>query len=138
MAGGGPLMWMAGGLVGLVSLIPSLDMAGAQAASPGAAVSVPRAPDGQYYADVSIGGRHVRALIDPQASAVLIAGSDAAALGLGDSAGVRMLPPLAIGSLTLSGVEGQVAPGLPVTIIGRPALDRLSRVSVDDGALLLN
>ena len=61
-------------------------------------------------------------------------------MGLGDGSATRslMLPPMAIGGLTVTGVHGQVAPLLPVTIVGRPALDRLSRVRVEEGALLLN
>lgn len=46
------------------------------------AVEIPRAPDGHYYATLSVGGKAIRFMADTGASGVVLSKADAGALGI--------------------------------------------------------
>ena len=141
MAGSGSLLWYAAGLVGLVSLTPALDQAAPapeSAAVTSGGFTILRAPDGQFYTDVSIGSETVRMLVDPGASTVLLTPDDAARLGIhpGDGFTPVTLPTLALGPIGAASIDAVVAPDLPVSLLGRSFLDKVS-VSVDSERMVL-
>ena len=141
MAGSGSLLWYAAGLVGLVSLTPALDKAAPAPQSSQRAAggfTILRAPDGQFYTDVNIGAERVRMLVDPGASTVLLTPDDAARLGIhsGDGFTPVTLPTLAIGPIGAASIDAVVAPDLPVSLLGRAFLDKVS-VSVDSERMVL-
>lgn len=141
MAGSGSLLWYAAGLVGLVSLTPALDQAAPALESSTVAAggfTIPRAPDGQFYTDVNIGQERVRMLVDPGASTVLLTPDDAARLAIDPGEGFTpvTLPTLALGPIGAASVEAVVAPDLPVSLLGRSFLDKVS-VSVDSEQMVL-
>lgn len=141
MSGSGSLLWAVAGLVGLASLTPALDKASPapQTSSVSATgYTILRAPDGQFYADVSVGSDHVRMLVDPGASTVLLTPADAARLGIASGEGFSRtsLPTLALGPIGAAGVEAVVAPDLPVSLLGRSFLDQVA-VSVEHDRMVL-
>jgi aspartyl protease family protein len=142
MAGSGPLIWYAAGLIGLVSLTPALDQAAPAPADPTAIAAggftILRAPDGQFYTDVNIGAERVRMLVDPGAPDVLLTPDDAARLGIEPGAGFTpvTLPTLALGPIAAASVDAVVAPDLPVSLLGRSFLNKVS-VSVDAERMVL-
>ena len=134
------MLWYAAGLVGLVSLTPALDQA---APAPEASIvaggyTILRAPDGQFYTDVSVGSEHVRMLVDPGAATVLLTPDDAVRLGIKPGEGFTRatLPTLALGPIAAASVDAVVAPDLPVSLLGRSFLDKVS-VSVDRDRMVL-
>ena len=141
MAGSGSLLWYVAGLVGLVSITPALDNAAPAPQGSAAMVGghiILRAPDGQFYTDVSIGSQHVRMLVDPGATSVLLTPDDAARLGIKPADGFTptTLPTIALGPIGAASVDAVVAPDLPVSLLGRTFLDRVS-VSVDGDRMVL-
>jgi len=141
MAGSGSLLWYVAGLVGLVSITPALDQvtcAPERAPVTASGFTILRAPDGQFYTDVSIGSERIRMLVDPGASAVLLTPEDAARLGIEAHAGFTPapLPTIAVGPIAAADVDGTVAPDLPVSLLGRSFLDKVS-VSVDAERMVL-
>ena len=142
MAGSGSLLWYGAGLIGLVSLTPALDQAApapeARAAIAAGGFTILRAPDGQFYTDVNIGAERVRMLVDPGASSVLLTPDDAARLGIepGDGFTPVTLPTLGLGPIAAASVDAIVAPDLPVSLLGRSFLDKVS-VSVDSERMVL-
>lgn len=140
MAGSGSLLWYAAGLIGLVSLTPALDQAAPAPEAPIATggYTILRAPDGQFYTDVSVGSKHVRMLVDPGASTVLLTPEDAVRLGIEPGAGFTRatLPTLALGPIAAASVDAVVAPDLPVSLLGRSFLDKVS-VNVDRDRMVL-
>ena len=141
MAGSGSLLWYAAGLIGLVSLTPALDQAAPapeRSAVAADGFTILRAPDGQFYTDVSIGPERVRMLVDPGSSDVLLTPDDAARLGIAAGEGFTpvTLPTLALGPIAAASVDAMVAPDLPVSLLGRSFLDKVS-VSVDSQRMVL-
>ena len=132
-------MGIAAGLIGLAALLPDLgsSLPRPEIASGGYAVA--RAPDGQYYANGKAGGASVRFLIDPGSDRVLIAGADAARMGLEVGPGFTpiILPRLAIGPHERRQVPAVVAPDLPVSLLGRSFLSRLESAGVENGRMVL-
>ena len=141
MAGSGSLLWYAAGLVGLISLTPALDQAAPapeRASVAAGGFTILRAPDGQFYTDVNIGAERVRMLVDPGASTVLLTPDDAARLGIasGDGFTPVTLATLALGPIAAASIDAVVAPDLPVSLLGRSFLDKVS-VSVDSERMVL-
>jgi len=140
MAGSVPLLVAAAGLIGLLTVAPELERAvegGRAEASEGH--SLKRAPDGQFYTEGSAGGVPVRFLVDPGSDMVLIAGPDAARLGIARQEGFApvTLPRLAVGPHELTQVRAVIAPDLPVSLLGRSFLDRLAAAEVDGDRMIL-
>lgn len=113
-----------------------------------------RAPDGHYYAEVSVGGRRARMLVDTGASIVALTGADARALGLrwhpadlqvighGASGAVRgvpaLLPEVEVAGHRVRGVRAAIIPeGLGVSLLGQSFLGQVGRVEIADGRMVL-
>ncbi len=115
---------------------------------------VPRADDTHYWADVTINGAPVKALVDTGATLVALTRTDARRAGLRldaltydhpietaggvvNAARVR-LARVAVGAIELTDVEGIVAPqGLGYSLLGMSYLGRLSRLEVTPEAVTL-
>jgi aspartyl protease family protein len=140
MAGSASLLWVAAGLVGLVTVAPELDRAlepGGTSHSSGFAI--PRAPDGQFYTEAKAGDVPLRLLVDPGAETVLLSGEDAARMGLEVTPGFTpvTLPVIAVGPYEVQRVEAVIAPDLPVSLLGRSFLSRLAAVDVERERMVL-
>ena len=132
MAGSASLLWVAAGLIGLMTVAPEIDrvVAAADAEQVSGGFAIPRAPDGQFYVDGKAGETPVRFLIDSGTDAVLLSGWDAQRLGIAPEAGSVTLASLAIGPLEVREVTVQVAPDLPVSLLGRAFLSRHAAAEV--------
>ena len=112
-----------------------------------AGVTLPRAADGHFYADVRVNGATIRFLIDSGASAVVLTRADAQAAGIAAGPGdftamatgaggeVRLKPividRVALGPVSADRVDGAVAEsGLPVSLLGQTFLQRVSHVEI--------
>lgn len=140
MAGSTSLLWIAAGLVGLISVAPGIDRALPEKTHADDAVdghAIARAPDGQFYVNGRVGETDVRFLVDLEAEAVLIAGSDAERIGLRAGGGSVTLDSLTIGPTRQRGVAAQVAPAMPVSVLGRTYLSRLAATQVRGDRLIL-
>lgn len=140
MAGSASLLWVAAGVIGLISVAPGIDRAVAdhdreQAVESGHAIS--RARDGQFYLDGRIGQTPVRFMVDPDTDTLLIAGPDAAQLGLPREGGTVTLDSIEIGTARQRAVSARVAPAMPVSLIGRAYLSRLTGAEVRGDRLIL-
>ncbi|HEY0115388.1 MAG TPA: retroviral-like aspartic protease family protein [Allosphingosinicella sp.] len=140
MAGSASLLWVAAGLVGLVTVAPELDRAlepGGASHSTGFAIA--RAPDGQFYTEAKAGDVPLRLLVDPGAETVLLSGEDAARMGLEVKPGFTpvTLPAIAVGPYEVQRVEAVIAPDLPVSLLGRSFLSRLAAVDVERERMVL-
>ena len=126
MAGSASFLWVAAGLIGLVSVAPSIEQAASEApAEPAlAGAAIPRAPDGQFYIEAKVGEFPVRFLVDGGTESVVLAGPDAERLGLGSS-DTAELANLSIGSRAIANVPAWIARGVPVSLIGRSYLSRV-------------
>lgn len=136
------MLWIACGLVGLATVAPRVeDLVEAPRPQAVAAdeVAIPRAPDGQFYADIRIGDVMIQVLVDAGAEHMLLAGDDARRLGLPGGAGFApvVLPRVAIGSLAKEQVAAVIAPDLPVSLLGRSYLSRLSAVAIEPDRMIL-
>ena len=140
MAGSTTFLWAAAGLIGLISVAPEMDRAVSDDVPAHEAVdgyAIERAPDGQFYVDGQIGGTNVRFLVDPEADAVLIAGPDAARIGLPAGNANVTLDSLTVGPTRQRAVAAQVAPAMPVSLLGRAYLSRLAAADVRGDRLIL-
>lgn len=141
MAGSTSLLWIAAGLVGLISVAPGIDRALPEKTDGQETVeghTIARAPDGQFYVNGRVGDTDVRFLVDPEAEAVLIAGPDAEWIGLRAGGGSSvMLDSLTIGPTRQRGVAAQVASAMPVSVLGRTYLSRLAATQVRGDRLIL-
>jgi len=140
MAGSTSFLWAGAGLIGLISVAPSIDHAvtpDAPAARPAGGYAIDRAPDGQFYVDGRIGNARVRFLVDPDADKVLIAGPDAERIGLPAGSANVTLDSLTVGPTRQQAVAAQIAPSMPVSLLGRAYLSRLAVVEVSGDRLTL-
>lgn len=141
MAGSASLLWVMAGLVGLVTVAPRLDEA--IQPSPSTAIEggfvIARAPDGQFYTQARTEGATFRLMVDPGAEQVLLSRADAESLGLEVKRGFTpvTLAKLSVGSFELERVEAVIAPDLPVSLLGRSYLSRLSNVDVASDRMVL-
>jgi aspartyl protease family protein len=141
MAGSLSVLGIVAGLIGLAALVPAPDSA-VDPAAPGAhspGFEIPRAADGQFYADAKVGHVPIRFLVDPGADRVLIAGPDAARLGLPVRPGFTpvTLPRLVLGPHQARQVSAVIAPDLPVSLLGRSFLSRLHAAEAEGGRMIL-
>ncbi|MGQ0610309.1 MAG: retropepsin-like aspartic protease family protein [Paracoccaceae bacterium] len=127
---------------------------GGQAERAGGVVSLPRAADGHYYAEVTLGGQPLRLLVDTGASTIVLTRADAARIGIDPerlaytgqaltaNGTVRTatvtLPELALGPYRDAGLAADVTDGaLDVSLLGMSYLS-LFRVTVLDARMELS
>lgn len=140
MAGSTSLLWAMAGVVGLISVAPGIDRVVSNSAQGDVAVdgyAIDRAPDGQFYVDGQVGGTQVRFLVDPDADAVLIAGPDAERIGLPAGGANVTLESVTVGPTRQQAVAAQVAPAMPVSVLGRFYLSQLAAADVQGDRLVL-
>ena len=140
MAGSTTFLWAAAGLIGLISVAPGMDRAVSDDVPANEAVegyAIERAPDGQFYVDGQVGGTNVRFLVDPDADSVLIAGPDAERIGLQAGNANVTLDSLTVGPTRQQAVAAQVAPAMPVSLLGRAYLSRLAAAELRGDRLIL-
>lgn len=124
-----------------------------RAAASGDAV-LNRAPDGHFYAEVSIDSYDMRMLVDTGASVVALTGEDAAALGLewdeselfpvgrgasGDVIGKPVrLERVRLGDVEADNVEAVIVPeGLDISLLGQSFLGRVGKVEIEGEQMVL-
>ena len=126
------------------------------APGPGGAarVTVPRAADGHFYADVRINNATVRMLVDTGASTVLLTREDARRAGIranrgeftavGQTAGGDIaLKPVTIRSVAIGPVRGSGIPAMvaerdvPISLLGQSFLERVAHVEIAGDELRL-
>lgn len=127
---------------------------GGQDERAGGVVSLPRAADGHYYAEVTIGGQPLRFLVDTGASTIVLTRADAARIGIDPerleysgqaltaNGAVRTatvtLPEVALGPYRDGGLSADVTDGaLDVSLLGMSYLS-LFRVTVLDAQMDLS
>jgi len=117
-------------------------------------VSLPRAGDGHFYADVTIDGTSAQMLVDTGASMVALTAEDAEAMGVqwnqdevrmvarganGPVYGVPvMLGQVQLGQLEAQNVEAVVIPqGLGISLLGQSFLSKIDHVEMVDDQMVL-
>jgi len=110
-------------------------------------LTLDRAPDGHFYADVNVGGQATRMMVDTGASVIALTGADAATLGIawdetevgevarganGPILGVlTVLPLVELGSFTAEDVPALIIPdGLSVSLLGQSFLSKVGKVEI--------
>ena len=110
-----------------------------------------RAPDGHFYLDAQVNGAHVHFLVDTGASMVALSTDDAQRAGIalpserltaqGAGGAVEVMPVtierIAVGPLEARGVDGAIAPQLPVSLLGQSFLSRIGTVEIRDDRMTL-
>ena len=116
--------------------------------------AIPRADDGHFYADVTIGGTSASMLVDTGATTVALTGADAEAMGLvwndaevrpvakgagGDVYGVPVtLDSVQLGEFEAKGVAAVIVPeGLGISLLGQSFLSRIGRVEMEQDRMVL-
>lgn len=102
---------------------------GGQDVSAEGVVSLPRAKDGHYYAEIEIGGQRLRFLVDTGASEIVLTRADAARLGINPEALAYTGE-----ALTANGAVRSASVNLPEVVLG-PYRDLGLRAEVTDGDL---
>ena len=119
-----------------------------------ASATIPRAPDGHFYAEAQVNGATLRLMIDTGATSVALTRADAQAAGIqagpaeftlsGQGAGGTLrlkrvtLDRLAIGPVAATAVDAVVAEaGLPVSLIGQSFLGRVGHIEIDGDRMIL-
>ncbi len=119
-----------------------------------ASATIPRAPDGHFYADAQINGATLRLMIDTGATSIALTRADAQAAGIqaapgdfsatGQGAGGTIklkritLDRIAIGPVAANHVEAVVAEdGLPASLIGQSFLARVGRIEISGDRMTL-
>lgn len=117
-------------------------------------VVLPRAPDGHFYADVTVEGVTKEMLIDTGASVIALTGPDAEAMGLywteadvapvarGASGTVYGVPVtlnlVQVGDFEVQAVEAVIVPrGLGVSLLGQSFLSQVGRVEIEGEQMVL-
>lgn len=117
-------------------------------------VVLPRAPDGHFYAEVSVDSASARMLVDTGASVVALTADDADRLGVrwnaaeirpvaqGASGTVYGVPArlehVQLGEIGADGVEAVVVPeGLGISLLGQSFLSQVGRVEMTDDRMTL-
>lgn len=130
------------------------DLAGGQEVSAEGVVSLPRAEDGHYYAELEIGGQAMRFLVDTGASEIVLTRADAARIGINPEAlaytgealtangAVRSatvaLPEVKFGRYLESGLSAEVTQGdLDISLLGMRFLSRF-RMTLRDARMDLS
>ena len=136
----------------LVDATPSDAAAMALLDSGGAAgwadrLTLDRAADGHFYADVTLSGQAARMMVDTGASVIALTGADATALGIAwDEAEVSevargangpvmgvltVLPLVEMGRFTAEDVPALIIPeGLSVSLLGQSFLSKIGKVEI--------
>ena len=110
-------------------------------------LTLDRAADGHFYADVAVGGQATRMLVDTGASVIALTGADANALGIvwdeaevsevarganGPVMGVlTVLPLVEMGRFTAEDVPALIIPeGLSISLLGQSFLSQIGKVEI--------
>ena len=110
-----------------------------------------RAADGHFYLDAQVNGAQVHFLVDTGASMVALSTADAQRAGIavpserltaqGAGGAVEIMPVtierIAVGPLEARGVDGAIAPQLPVSLLGQSFLSRIGTVEIHDDRMTL-
>ncbi len=89
VVGLGAVAWLAGGLRTIeaapeaAAVLPAKPADTPLIGTGFSEVSIPRAPDGKFYAEASVNGTRVRFLIDTGATGIVLTTADARRVGLG-------------------------------------------------------
>jgi aspartyl protease family protein len=117
-----------------------------------ASVTLNRASDSHFYADVQVNGATIRFLVDTGATGIVLTAADAQragigggdynAVGKGAGGEVRMMPTtatrLALGPLNADNVPVMVAKeGLSVSLLGQSYLSRIGSVTISGDRMIL-
>ena len=117
-------------------------------------VVLPRAPDGHFYADVTIDGSSAHMLVDTGASMIALTGADADSLGIyWDTSAVRpvargasgtvygvpvTLETVGLGDFEAQKVEAVIVPeGLDISLLGQSFLSKIAKVEIDQQRMVL-
>jgi len=112
---------------------------------------IPRAADGHFYLDAQVNGAQVHFLVDTGASMVALTSADAQRAGIalpsermtaqGAGGAIEVIPVtierIAAGPLEARGVEGAVAPDLPISLLGQSFLSRIGNVQISGDRMIL-
>ena len=118
-------------------------------------VTLPRAGDGHFYAEVQLDAAPTLMLVDTGASMVALTEEDALAAGLywdeadmatvarGASGPVRgvfvTLPQVSLGGIEARNVAAVVVPeGLPVSLLGQSFLSHVGKVAIEKDTMVLS
>ena len=118
-------------------------------------ISLPRAGDGHFYAEVQIDMAPTLMLVDTGASTIALTEDDALAAGLywneadlttvaqgasGPVRGVRVtLPQVSLGGIEARDVPAIVVPeGLPISLLGQSFLSQVRTVAIEGDSMVLS
>lgn len=122
---------------------------------PGRAVELRAGAGGHFHTRAEVDGRPIDVMVDTGASVVALTWEDARRVGLylkdsdfthtaNTANGVARLAPVTLGRISIGGITLRNIPAavgepgkLPVTLLGMTFLNRLSRVEMRNGSLLL-
>jgi aspartyl protease family protein len=110
-------------------------------------ITLDRAADGHFYADVAVDGQSARMMVDTGASVIALTGADAATLGIawdetevsevarganGPVLGVLTnLPLVELGDFAAENVQALIIPeGLSVSLLGQSFLSKIGKVEI--------
>lgn len=126
-----------------------------QRVAAGGEIVLPRAPDGHYYATLTLNGAPVRFVVDTGASQMVLSLEDAAAAGIAEgdlrfvneaetangtvrTAAVR-LDEVVFGGVSERRVRAMVnAAPMPHSLLGMDYLNRFARIEISGGQLILH
>lgn len=117
-------------------------------------IAVPRAADGQFYAEARVNDRTVRFLVDTGATGVALTGDDARDAGIfwsptdlrivahgasGPVEGVRVeIEKIALGDREIRDLEAVIVPqGLPVSLLGQSFLTEMGAMRIEGDRMVL-